>query len=91
MVQLLGFTPEVAEKIFRSYSERPDPRINHYELIDYVMIQILPLMQSKSDATLQHELESVGLNQQIVRAIADPVYRKILWTQDPYYWVLDTI
>ncbi|KAJ9615242.1 hypothetical protein H2200_001316 [Cladophialophora chaetospira] len=88
----IGFDNTTAAEIFERYIARPDPTINPADLLQYVYGHISRLLTSNlRNLPRVQAMRVVGLNKPIRRALLDPCYDQILWTQDLHFWVKDTL
>lgn len=91
-LEFIGFTKEMATKIYHRWVGRPDPDHNPDDLIDYVY-------GDTSQFNVEHfrsyppieAMTRLGLSRDFQDAILDPLHSAVYGTQTLHYWVNDTL
>ncbi|KAL8919719.1 MAG: hypothetical protein Q9172_004857 [Xanthocarpia lactea] len=89
-LELCGFTPEAASKIYARWAGRADPESNPDDLSDYMRADII---SADPHGWLEpwDALKRMGLTQKLQSAIMDPRHEHIRETETVTFWALDTV
>ncbi|KAL8750730.1 MAG: hypothetical protein Q9184_006317 [Pyrenodesmia sp. 2 TL-2023] len=89
-LEICGFTPEAASKIYARWAGRASPESNPDDLSDYMRADIVSAdphgLLGPWDA-----LRRMGIKQKVQDAIMDPRHENIRETETVAFWALDTV
>ncbi|KKY16203.1 hypothetical protein UCDDS831_g07186 [Diplodia seriata] len=91
-LEFLGFTPAAAHEILAHFRDRPNPKFNCYDIIDYAESHVQGKDPRQKSLLPPRELMTqMGLNEAMQDALTDPRFAGVAGTETLQFWILDTL